>query len=326
MNEVLQVRGFHHVTAVTADPVANYRFYTDLLGLRLVKKTVNQDDVSAYHLFYADGKGSPGTDITFFHWALPRAQRGTDSIVRTGFLVRDSSSIAYWRDRLAARGVLLQGEPRERDGRLALDFEDFEGQRLSIIAAEDDLLGEPWANGPVPAAHQLRGLAAMTVSVADLDSTAEVLTQVLSMRRCREYEAPDAVGETRTAHVFAMSGTGPAAELHVIAEPDLPRARLGAGGVHHVALRLERDEEYAAWESRLRSLRMPSSGPIDRFYFRSIYFRLPSRVLFELATDEPGFDVDEELANLGTRLALPPFLEDQREAIERGLPPLTLAS
>src|SRR5688500_1855967 len=318
----MELGGLHHMTAVTTNASENVQFDTDVLGLRLVKKTVNQDDVSAYHLFYADGKATPGTDITFFDWPAPRERRGTNGIVRTGFRVAPES-FRYWADRFRALHVSA-GDVIVRDGRTTLDFEDPEGQRLSLVADDARLAPNPWDKSPVPAEHQLRGLGPITISVPTLEPTDAVLTDVMNMKKTREYQAKstDGSGGDATVHVYSMGEGGPAAELHVAVEPGLSKTRHGAGGVHHVAFRVPTFDEYDRWNERLRELRVPSSGPVDRFYFRSLYFREPNGILFELATDGPGFDSDEPMDSLGERLALPPFLEPHRKEIEAGLKPL----
>jgi glyoxalase family protein len=316
----MQLTGFHHLTAVTADAAGNHDFYTRILGLRLVKKTVNQDDVSAYHLFYADGLASPGTDLTFFDWPVGRERRGTHSIVRTGLRVADEKALFWWRERLLTHRVAC-GEVTQRDARPTLDFEDFEGQRMTLVV---DAAGEayPWARSTVPAEHQIRGLGPITISVPKLEPTELVLTQVMGMRPVRDYALPAAAG-TIQVHVYQMGGTGAAAELHVAVEPRQRRAGSGAGGVHHVAFRTPNVTEYQAWAERLEAVGVPSSGPVDRFYFRSLYFREPNGILFEIATDGPGFAADEPMDQLGERLALPPFLESNRARIEAGLKPLS---
>jgi glyoxalase family protein len=315
----MQLTGIHHLTAVTGNAPANHAFYTKTLGLRLVKKTVNQDDVSAYHLFYADGRGSPGTDITFFDWPVKPEQRGTHSITRTGMRVAGADTLAWWKQHFQDLGV-THSNVVERDGRLTLDFEDFEGQRLSLI--DDGGRGEeahPWEQSPVPAQYQIRGLGPITISVPELDYTDLVLTKIMNMTHVRDYATPGNE-ETRT-HVYQMGPGGPAAELHVSVEPNLPMAQPGAGGVHHVAFRIP-DADYQAWAERLNHVRMPSSGPVDRFWFRSLYFREPNGILFEIATDGPGFATDESMETLGEMLSLPPFLEGRRQQIEAGLKPL----
>lgn len=312
----MQLHGIHHLTAISADAPGNHAFYTGDLGMRLVKKTVNQDDVSAYHLFYADGRGSPGSDLTFFDWPLQSERRGTNAIVRTGLRVGSEEAILYWRERLEGRGLELP--PADYvDGRLTLPFEDREGQRLAFVNDDGGQPQHPWERSPVPALYQIRGLGPVTLSVPALEPTALFLTEVLNMRQ--ERVAEDARGEL---HVFAMGEGGPAAELHVRLEPALPRARQGAGAVHHLAFRCRGQEEYRYWVERYRELGVASSGPVDRFYFQSLYAREPGGILCEIATDEPGFATDEPEATMGERLALPPFLESRRAEIEQGLKPL----
>jgi glyoxalase family protein len=322
----MQLTGFHHLTAVTAEAARNHAFYTQTLGLRLVKKTVNQDDVSAYHLFYADGKASPGTDITFFDWPVGRERRGTHSIVRTGLRVGSAASLAWWQSRFASLEV-THGKVHDRDGRAALDFEDFEGQRLSLVVDETRAEAHPWEKSPVPVEHQVRGLGPITMSVPDLRPTDVVLREVMNMRHVREYHVgtDGSAPAQRAVHVYQMGADGPQAELHVLVDSDARPASPGAGGVHHVAFRTPTFEQYDAWAERLVKFGVPSSGPVDRFYFRSLYFREPNGILFEIATDEPGFSADEPMETLGERLALPPFLESRRAAIERGLKPLVTA-
>jgi len=308
--------GLHHLTAVSADAPGNHRFYTQALGMRLVKRTVNQDDTSAYHLFYADGLASPGSDLTFFDWPVGRERRGNNSVTRTGLRVSGAESLEWWAGRLREWGV-PHGAVSERDGRAALDFEDPEGQRLSLVDDGGAGEGHPWGRSPVPAERQIRGLGPVEMTVPDGGPTDAVLTGVMGMRRARGYGTAD--GEV---HVYEMGEGGPAAELHVAVRPDLSPARAGAGGVHHVAFRTPDEAQYRAWADRLASLRVPNSGPVDRHYFRSLYFREPNGVLFEIATDGPGFAVDEPLDALGERLALPPFLEGRRAEIEARLKPI----
>ena len=312
----MDLTGIHHLTAITADAPANNRFYTDTLGLRRVKKTVNQDDTSAYHLFFADGAGSPGTDLTFFDWPVARERRGTHSISRTGLRV-DEASLDYWAGRLADLGV-ASGKIDTLDTRASLDFEDPEGQRFRLTADQPGVT-HPWDRSPVPAQHQIRGLGPITISVPDLAPTEAVLTNVMNMRRVRDYASPDGSGQV---HIFEMGDGGPAAELHVAVQPDLPVARQGAGAVHHVAFRVPDVPTIHQWAQRLDELRIPSSGEVERYYFRSLYFREPNGILFEIATDGPGFAVDEPLETLGESLSLPPFLEPRRAQIEARLKPL----
>jgi len=287
--------------------------------MRLVKRSVNQDDVSSYHLFYADGVGSPGTDLTFFDWPVLPERRGSRSIVRTSLRVAGEQSLRWWEGRLRGAG-LQPGRVAERDGRLTLDFEDPEGQRLSLV--DDGGAGEahPWERGPVPAECQIRGLGPIVMSVNDIDATDAVLQLVMNMRPVREYA--DALDPSVTVRVYEMGPGGPASELHVATEPNARRHSQGAGGVHHVAFRTPTFDEYEAWLDQLNSRGIHNSGPVDRFWFRSIYFREPGGILFEIATDGPGFAADEDASTLGESISLPPFLEARRQEIVSHLKPL----
>jgi glyoxalase family protein len=316
----MDLRGIHHLTAISADIRGNHRYYTQVMGMRLVKRSVNQDDVRAYHLFYSDKVGTPGNDLTFFDWSMPREVRGTRSIVRTSLRVTGRDALDWWAERLRERGTAV-APVVERDGRLTLDFEDPEGQRLALI---DDGGGGrdpvPWERSPVPPEYQVRGLGPIVLSVPSLTHTDTLLTRVLNMREARTYSSPEqGLGHV---HVFAMGDGGPDAELHIAVQPDLPPTRQGAGGVHHVALRTPDEDEYHAWTERLSSAGVPHSGEIDRYWFRSLYFREPNGILFEIATDGPGFAVDEDPETLGEKVVLPPFLEGRREQIVRNLKPI----
>jgi len=315
----MQLTGVHHLTAISAAIKDNHRFYTSTMGMRLVKRSVNQDDVSAYHLFYADGKGSPGTDLTFFDWPVPRERRGTRSIVRTCLRVNGEAALKWWAQRFAELQV-THGEIIERDRRLTLQFEDPEGQRLALI--DDGGAGDPpvpWDRSPVPVQHQIRGLGPIVISVPTLKPTDALLTRVFNMRLIRDCSHPDNPGTT--VHVFEMGDGGPHAELHVAVQPDLPPSGQGAGGVHHVAFRTP-DGNYDAWAARLNEFDIPNSGKVDRFWFRSLYVREPNGVLFEIATDGPGFAVDEDPETLGEKVVLPPFLEPYRSQIVANLKPI----
>jgi glyoxalase family protein len=315
---MMQLTGIHHLTAISAKPRDNLAFYTGVLGMRLVKKTVNQDDVSAYHLFYADGRANPGTDLTFFDFPTTPERRGANSISRTGLRVSGEKSLAYWRDRLSKTGGHI-GDVTEVDGRLTLPFEDGEGQRLVLVDDGGAGPASPWEKSSVPAEYQIRGLGPIVLTVQDPAGLEKVLTGVMNMRKVRDYATPHARARI---DVFAMGEGGPAAELHVVEQKDAPAARQGAGGVHHVAFRTPDDTQYEAWAQRLNELGVRNSGAIDRFYFRSLYFREPNGILFEIATDGPGFATDEPMETLGEKLALPPFLEPRRAEIEAGLKPL----
>ena len=312
----MELSGIHHLTAISGAIRDNYRFYTRTLGMRLVKRTVNQDDVSAYHLFYADAKGSPGTDLTFFGWRAPRERRGTRSIVRTSLRVNGKRALEWWLYRFNEERV-RHSEISERDGRLTLMFEDPEGQRLALV--DDNGQGDvptAWDRSPVPPEWQIRGLGPIVMSVPTLSPTDVLLTRVFNMRQVRDRPNPD--NPATQVHVFEMGAGGPHAELHVMVQPDLPVAQQGAGAVHHVAFR-SRDSDYDEWADRLNQFNIPNSGKVDRFWFRSLYVREPNGVLFEIATDGPGFGIDEDVSTLGEQLVLPPFLEPHRKEVVAGL-------
>src|SRR5215208_1413360 len=318
----LNLTGIHHLTAVSASIRQNHRFYTQTLGMRLVKRSVNQDDVSAYHLFYADAKGTPGTDLTFFDWPVQRERRGSRTITRTHLRVAGRGALEWWQRHLREQRVTV-GEIAERDGRLTLDLEDFEGQRLALVDdGRDPRAGEahPWERSPVPAEHQVRGLGPIVMSVPRLEPTDAVLRRVMNMRPVREYPHPEHA--KHTVHVYEMGAGGPHAELHVAVQPELAPASPGAGGVHHVAFRTPTFDEYEAWAERLNTLGIPNSGEVDRYWFRSLYFREPNGILFEIASDGPGFTVDEDPATLGEKVVLAPFLEPHRSEIVANLKPI----
>ncbi|MFN8590558.1 MAG: ring-cleaving dioxygenase [Thermomicrobiales bacterium] len=316
----MELGGLHHVTAVTANAPRNLDFYTNTLGLRLVKKTVNQDDVSAYHLFYGDELGNPGTEVTFFDWSGMGPNRpGTGGIVEIGLRVPDRAALDWWADRFAARGV--PHDPiAEIAGYPTLRFRDPEGQRLALVAGGSDRGFSPWGKSPVPVEAQIRGLNHVSLAVERLAPTAHVLTEVLGFRQSKDEPALD--NPSLRTVVFETGPGGPGTEVRVEERPDLPPTQLGRGGVHHIAFRAANDTEHRAWRDRVRQARIGITDVIDRYYFKSLYFREPGRVLFEIATDGPGFATDEDAAHLGERLALPPFLEPHRAEIEAGLVPL----
>ena len=316
----LELGGLHHVTAVTARAAENVAFYTQTLGLRLVKKTVNQDDVSAYHLFYADEGGNAGTEVTFFDWADAAPNRpGTGEVAAIALRVADRATLDWWAARFRDLGVAHQ-PIAERDGRALLAFTDGEGQRLELVedGAGGVPGGVPWPGSPVPVERQVRGLSGVTLVVAGLAATARVLTEVLGFRQVGQDTSAGGGGVTR----FETGPGGPGTEVRVAVRPDLRPARQGRGGVHHVAFRTPDEEQHQAWQRRIAAAGLNVTPVIDRFYFKSIYFREPGGVLFEIATDGPGFATDEDPAHLGERLALPPFLEPYRAQIEAGLRPL----
>jgi glyoxalase family protein len=319
----MQLKGIHHVSAMTATASENFNFYTQLLGLRLVKKTVNQDETSVYHLFYGDEKGNPGTELTFFEFPMIGKNRaGTSSISSLSLRVADDAALRYWKERFGHLKV-DHDEIVGRAGRQTLAFRDIEGQRLVLVSDEhnDGVAGGiPWERSTVPAEYGILGLGPVQLTVQNPEPTVAVLTKLMGFREKGKY--PSTVAGQPDIIVLETGEGGSGAEIHVEERSDLPREQLGYGGVHHVAFRVDNDDELREWIERIRGVRMPNSGFVDRYYFRSLYFREPNGILFEFATDGPGFDTDEDINHLGESLALPPFLEPHREQIESKLKPL----
>ncbi len=323
----MELGGLHHVSAITGNTSGNVEFYTRVLGLRLVKKTVNQDDTSMYHLFYGDEVGRAGTEMTFFDWPMASPHlAGSGMISATAFRVAGRDSFGWWAQRFEEHGVPYE-EILERDGRAVLRFTDPEGHHLELVddtqanGAQGVSAGIPWQRSPVPVGPAIRGLDGVTLTVKRLEPSAAFLEDVLGFTKVGERNE-----EGHRAATFAVGPGGPGTEVRLVERPDLPFRRLiGAGGVHHVAFRTPDDNEHAAWQERLARTGVGVTPVIDRFYFRSIYFREPGGILFEIATDGPGFTTDEDQERLGERLSLPPFLESRRAEIEARLRPIVPA-
>jgi glyoxalase family protein len=303
--------GLHHVTAIASDPRRNVAFYRDALGLRLVKKTVNFDDPGTYHLYFGDEAGSPGTIMTFFPWpGAGRGRAGVGAAVETAFAV-PTRSVGAWIERLIAQGV-DHDPPEKRFGETVIVLRDPDGMHLQLVgtAGADALPG--WAGGPVPAEHAIRGFAGQTLWVADAAPTARVLTDAFGYRK---------QGAEGALTRFVAEGLlGARIDLRDAA--GFLGAAQGAGAIHHVAFRAADDAAQADMTTRLRGLGLRVTEQVDRSYFRSVYFREPGGVLFEIATDDPGFATDEPVATLGADLKLPPWLEPHRREIEAALPAL----
>jgi glyoxalase family protein len=307
--------GLHHVTAVTGDAPVNHAFYTKILGLRLVKKTVNQDDVSAYHLFYGDKLGRAGTEVTFFDW--PNAGpvvAGVGTISEFGLRIAGGIESLEWWDQWFTKNSVSHKPIKTVGDTPSLSFLDPEGQRLRILAEnriESGALELPWQSTPAPAAAAIRGLGTIRLAVRRFEPTAQVLTEVLGFRQISDF-----IFET------GPGGLGSQVYIEVLKDAQFG-GRSGIGGVHHVAFRTTDETTQQFWLQRLTESGIGNSGIIDRFYFKSLYFREPGGILFEIATDGPGFASDEDPEHLGEKLALPPFLESRRTEIEAGLVPLT---
>ncbi len=307
------VTGLHHVTCIAGDPQRNLDFYTGTMGMRLVKRSVNQDAPDTYHLFYADAEGHAGSDLTFFPWPdLPPGRRGT-GLTNEVALAVPPGTLDWWSDRLVAAGV----QPGARTtwfGEPVLPFADPDGLALALVETAAPREFTPWDESPVSAARQVRGLHAVRLAQRDLGPSARFLTVGLGFT---------AVGEEAGWNRFAVEGGGSGRVLDVQVTPEVPRGEWGVGSVHHVAWRVPDGNAQRAVQSAVASAGARPTEVIDRFWFQSVYFREPGGALFEVATDGPGFAVDEATESLGERLILPPWLEPRRPEIERALPRLS---
>jgi glyoxalase family protein len=307
-----EITGIHHITAIAGDPQENLDFYTGILGMRLVKKSVNQDVVNTYHLFYADGEAHPGTDLTFFPWPdAPPAVRGIGLAAEISLAV-PSGSLGYWEDRLSRYGIQM-GSAEFRRGNRVLPVTDPHGQPIALVETANPRDFAPWSRSPVPPEQQIRGLDAVRLLERDLLPTAEFLTTVLGFTY---------FGEENGWHRFGVGTGASGQQIEVRPQSDSRRGEWGVGSMHHVAWRVPDDATQLVVRNKVALAHRRPTEVIDRFWFRSVYFLEPGGVLFEVATDGPGFTVDEDLSTLGERLVLPPWLESRRDAIERELPPL----
>jgi glyoxalase family protein len=303
--------GIHHVTAIAGDPQQNLDFYTGVLGLHLLKVTVNFDDPETYHLYYGDGPGRPGALLTFFAWpGAMRGRSGANQLRSVALSVPEGSS-EYWVERLGAHGVLF--EVRARFGDEVISFSDPDRMRLELVANADRR--DPWAGGSVPAEHAIRGLHSVTIAEENGEATAALLAEVMRFRQTNE-------SGVRTRFETGGGGAGAIVDLESLA--DLPPGRVAVGSIHHVAFRAPEAAGQLDWRDQVAARGASPTAAIDRRYFRSVYFREPGGVLFEIATEGPGFAVDEPAAALGAGLMLPPWLEPRRPYIEAALPPLRL--
>lgn len=308
-----ELLGIHHVTAMTDDAVRNYQFITEVLGMRLVKKTVNQDDIHTYHTFFADDVGSPGTDLTFFDFPnVPAGQRGSNSISRIGLRVPDDAALEYYEKRFNEFGVKHEGI-RDLFGKKVLPFEETDGQRYQLFSDENNEgvpPGTPWKNGPVPEDKAIYGLGPIEITISYLYKFVENLTGIYNMKSVVEEE--DVV-------VLDVGEGGNGGQI-IVRKDGSQSAKQGYGEVHHVSFRVKDHEAIKKWEDKYNELGLSHSGNVDRFYFEALYSRV-GHILIELSTDGPGFLDDEPYETLGESLALPPFLESQRAQIESQVRP-----
>ena len=313
-NSDAPILGLHHVTAIASEPQKNLDFYTEVLGLRLVKLTVNFDDPGTYHFYFGDGDGHPGTILTFFPWpGAKRGSRGNGQTTETAFAVLPGA-LDFWRTRLEAGGVKTEALT-EHFGDSGLSFEDPDGMIVALIEAGDAPETHLWNQGGVPAEFALRGFHSVTLSLEGREPTAQLLTKQMGFRLERN--------EGSRAR-FTIGAGGASRTIDIVSQPLGAQARSGAGTVHHIAWRVADDPAQEARRKQLTAARYNVSPVMDREYFHSIYFREPGGVLFEIATDPPGFTVDESPETLGTHLKLPTQYEPAREQIEQIVLPLRL--
>lgn len=310
------LKGIHHVTAITSSAEKNYEFFTYVLGMRLVKKTVNQDDIQTYHLFFADDKGSAGTDMTFFDFpGIPKGTHGTDEIYKTSFRVPNDAALDYWVKRFDRLNVKHHGI-KELFGKKTLSFVDFDDQQYQLISDEHNegvASGVPWQNGPIPLEHAITGLGPIFVRVSNFENFKQMMEKVLMFKE---------IDKEGSLHLFEVGEGGNGAQVIVEYNAVLPRAQQGFGTVHHAAFRVEDRSVLEEWIDRLDSFQLRNSGYVNRYFFESLYARVAPQILFEFATDGPGFMGDEPYETLGEKLSLPPFLEGKRKEIESMVRPI----
>lgn len=310
------LKGIHHVTAITSSAEKNYEFFTYILGMRLVKKTVNQDDIQTYHLFFADDTGSPGTDMTFFDFpGIPKGVHGTNEISKTSFRVPTDAAIDYWVERFDRLNVKHTGVA-EHFGKKTLSFVDFDDQHYQLISDEHNegvAAGTPWKKGPIPLEYAITGLGPIFVRIANLAYFKEMMEKVLLFKE---------IASEGVFHLFEVGEGGNGAQVIVEHNTILPEARQGFGTVHHAAFRVEDRSVIEEWIKQLESFGFQTSGFVERHFFGSLYARVAPQILFEFATDGPGFMGDEPYETLGEKLSLPPFLEPKREQIEKLVRPI----
>lgn len=306
------IQGLHHITAVASDAQANVDFYERVLGQRLVKTTVNFDDPGTYHLYYGDEVGTPGTVMTFFPWShMHRGRRGNGETAEVLYAV-PAGSLEFWAGHLAETGIEV-GEVEERFGEQVLFFEDPDGMQLGLVATADSATLELWEGGPIPVEHAIRGFHSVTLWLDQVEPTAAVLMGQMGYTHA---------GTEGDRFRYAGASEDRALYVDLVARPGQPRGAFGAGSVHHIAFRTVDDEEQLDYRDHLMAAGLPVTTVQDRQYFHSIYFREPGGVLFEVATDAPGFLYDEPIETLGDALKLPSWLESRREMIEPKLAPI----
>jgi glyoxalase family protein len=308
------ISGIHHITAMASDPQRNIDFYHTVLGQRFIKSTVNFDDPGTHHLYYGDRTGTPGTILTFFPW--PGAKRGRIGRGETSAIAYNINpeSVGFWRDRLQQHDVKM-GSNQTRFGETVIPFVDPDGMHLELITDPRPIHIDFWEKGPIPEKHALKGFHGVTLLEAQVEQTTKLLSETMGF---------SLIDQHNERLRFKASSIDAGLYIDLLHAPGITRGQSGAGTVHHIAFRARDDEEQADYQAQVAQLGLNVTPVRDRQYFRSIYFREPGGVLFEIATDEPGFTIDESPENLGKSLKLPPWYEEQREAIQQALPPISI--
>lgn len=308
------INGIHHVTAYTDDVERNYKFFTEILGMRLVKKTVNQDDIHTYHTYYADHIGTPGTTMTFFgNDKYPAGKHGTNSVTRVGLRVPSDQALEYYEKRFNEFSVRHQGI-QEVFGKKVLPFEETDGQRYQLVSDENNegmAAGKPWELSPVPSEYAIHGLGPVEITVSYFEFFKDNIINLYGF---------EVIAEEEKASLLEIGEGGNGAQLIIIEDESQPSAEQGTGEVHHIALRVDNREALKAWEKQYEEMNLKHSGYKERYYFGAVYVRL-CHILFELSSDEPGFTIDEPYETLGESLALPKAFEENREEIEKKVRP-----
>jgi glyoxalase family protein len=323
------IQGIHHVTAISSNPQRNIDFYTKILGLRVVKITVNFDDPTTYHLYYGDELGRPGTILTFFPWCnAPKGRRGNGQVVATSFLIPENA-IDFWIDRFKHEGIGFTNPSTRFDGEeQVITFYDPDGLELELVAHKSAKYrnNNIWKNGPIPSKYAIRGFYSVTLAVEGYERTASVLTKQLGFQPTRKEGSRFRYKMVRNSNSNSDNNEGPGSIVDVLCLPYSPPGYMGVGTVHHVAWRTPTDKQQIILRREIVKQGLNATPVIDRMYFHSVYFREPGGVLFEIATNPPGFTIDEKLEELGNRLMLPPWLEPDRRSLEKLLPKVNLPS
>ncbi len=308
-----KIPGLHHVTAIASDPQRNLDFYVGLLGLRFVKRTVNFDDPGTYHFYFGDQRGTPGTILTFFSWpGARRGIRGTGQVDATAFVI-PPDSVGYWLERLKQHHVTAE-RTSTRFGEEVIRLLDPDGLPIEMIASSSHGKIDPWSNSPIASEHAVRGFHSVSAALEGYERTARLLTESFGYRLVDE--------SGNRFRLASPDDSAPGRIVDLLCQPDLAMGRVAAGSVHHIAFRAKDQAEQVQWREHLVDLGYNVTPVVDRTYFHSIYFREPGGVLFEIATEPPGFALDEKVEELGTHLRLPPWMESARSKIESILPPI----